>query len=270
MNKIPVGVQVYSVRNEAQNDLKGTIQQLKDMGYDGVELAGLYGHTAEEVRQILDEVGIPAISAHVPYLELVEDMEGTVRKYKQIGVEYIAVPYLTEEYRPGTDRFPEVVENIRKIGQVCKENGIVLLYHNHDFEFAKMEDGSYALDYLYATVPADILQTELDTCWVNVGGEDPAAYVRKYAGRCPVVHLKDFVGTRSANMYELIGIESKEEAKSEEFGFRPVGYGVQDMPAIVTAALESGAKWVIVEQDQSKERPPMEAVRMSIDYIRAL
>ena len=270
MNKIPVGIQVYSVRDLAQNDLKGTLQQLKDMGYDGVELAGLYGHTAEEVRQILDEVGIPAISAHVPYVELLSDMEGTVQKYKRIGCKYIAVPYLTEEYRPGTPLFPEVVENIRKIGKVCKENDIVLLYHNHDFEFAKMKDGSYALDYLYDTVPADYLQTELDTCWVRVGGEDPVAYIHKYAGRCPVVHLKDYVGTRSAHMYELIGIESEPEEKTEEFGFRPVGYGVQDMPAIVHAAIESRAAWVVVEQDQSKERPSIEAARMSIEYIRSL
>ena len=270
MNKIPVGIQVYSVRDQAQVDLKGTIQKLKDMGYDGVELAGLYGYTAEEFRQVLDEVGIPAISAHVPYVELISDMEETVRKYKLIGCKYIAIPYLTEEYRPGTPAFAEVVENIRKIGEVCKKYDIILLYHNHDFEFAKMEDGSYALDYLYATVPADLLQTELDTCWVKVGGEDPVEYVRKYAGRCPIVHLKDFVGKKSANMYELIGIESKPQEKTEEFGFRPVGYGVQDMPSIVNAAIGSGAAGVVVEQDQSKERPTLEAARMSIDYIRAL
>lgn len=270
MNKIPVGIQVYSVREDAAKDFRQTVARLKELGYDGVELAGLYGHTADEIRQILDEIGIPAISAHVPYVELIGDTEKVVADYKKIGCRYIAVPYLTEEYRPGTENFAEVVSNIRKIGACCNEQGIILLYHNHDFEFTRMEDGTYALDYLYDHVSADLLQTELDTCWVKVGGEDPVAYIRKYAGRCPVVHLKDFVGKKSANMYELIGIQSEKKEESEEFGFRPVGYGVQDMPAIVETAIECGAEWVIVEQDQSKERPPMEAAKMSIEYIRSL
>ena len=89
MSKLPVAVQVYSVREDAEADFKGTMQKIKDMGYDGVELAGLYGMKPEEVRAILDEVGIPCISAHVPYVDLVADMEGMVDAYKTIGCEYI-------------------------------------------------------------------------------------------------------------------------------------------------------------------------------------
>ena len=81
LSKLPIAVQVYSVRDDAAADFKGTLQKLKDMGYDGVELAGLYGMTAAEVRAALDEVGIPAISAHVPYAELVADPEGTIAAY---------------------------------------------------------------------------------------------------------------------------------------------------------------------------------------------
>lgn len=270
MNQIPVGIQVYSVRDDAAKDFKATVQALKDMGYDGVELAGLYGHTAEEIRAMLDEVGIPAISAHVPYLELIGDMEKTVSDYKLIGCEYIAVPYLNEEYRPGTENFAEVVENIKKIGECCNRHGITLLYHNHDFEFVKMENGQYALDYLYETVNEDLLKTELDTCWVRVAGECPVGYIKKYAGRCPIVHLKDYVGEKSAHMYELIGIQEEKKEEEKPFQFQPVGHGVQDMPAIVATAIESGAKWVIVEQDQSLERPAMEAAKMSIDFVRSL
>lgn len=270
MRDIPVGVQVYSVRDDAAKDFKGTIQKLKDMGYDGVELAGLYGYEATEIRKMLDEVGIQAISAHVPYVDLITDMEKTVSDYKTIGCEYIAIPYLNDEYRPGVENFDEVLENIRKIGACCNKYGIVLLYHNHDFEFVKMEDGSYGLDYMYANVSEDLLKTELDTCWVRVAGECPSDYIRKYAGRCPVVHLKDYVGEKSENMYELIGIEGEKKEETKKFAFQPVGSGVQDMPSIVKAAIESGAKWVIVEQDQSLERPAMEAVKMSIDYVRSI
>lgn len=271
LTRLPVGVQVYSVRDAAAADFKGTMQALKDMGYDGVELAGLYGMTPAEVKAVLDEVGIPAISAHVPYQELVADPEGTLAAYKLIGCKYIAFPYLMDEDRPGTPAFPTTLANMRHICEIAKDMGLIMLYHNHDFEFLKMEteNGSeYALDYMYETIPADLLQTELDTCWVNVAGEEPSAYIRKYAGRCPVVHLKDFYKEGAAsNMYELIGLDKKEEKKGV-FEFRPLGLGLQDVPSLVKAAEESGASWVIVEQDRSVGRTPLEAVKISIDLLK--
>lgn len=271
MKKLPVGVQVYSVRDDAAKDFKGTMQAIKDMGYDCVELAGLYGMEPAAIRAALDAVGIPALSAHVPYAELVADIPGTVAAYVTIGCKYIAVPYLMDEDRPGTPAFPQVMENIAKIGEECNKQGITLLYHNHDFEFVRLEDGRYGLDTLYETVPASLLQTELDTCWVNVAGEDPAAYIRKYAGRCPVVHLKDFFMDREnkpEQMYELIGVEKKARDRGS-FEFRPVGYGLQDMPSILAAAVESGASYVVVEQDMSVGRTPMEAIRMSREYLKS-
>lgn len=268
LTNLPIAIQVYSVRDDAAADFKGTLQKLKDAGYDGVELAGLYGLTPDEVKAALDEVGIPAISAHVPYVELLADPEGTIAAYKKIGCEYIAFPYLNDDVRHGTPAFEDTLKNMRHICEVAKEMGIPMLYHNHDFEFVKMENGEYGLDYMYDAIPADLLQTELDTCWVNIGGENPAQYIRKYAGRCPVVHLKDFYKEGEAsNMYELIGLNEKKEAKGV-FEFRPVGHGLQDMPAIVKAAEESGAKWLVVEQDRSVGRTPMEAAIMSIQYLK--
>jgi len=131
-----------------------------------------------------------------------------------------------------------------------------------------MEDGKYAFDYMYEAIPADLLQTEIDTCWVNVAGENPSEYIRKYAGRCPVVHLKDFYKEGKAEgMYELIGVEKKEESKGV-FEFRPVGYGLQDIPSIVKASEESGAGYLVVEQDRSIGRTSLEAVELSIKYLK--
>lgn len=272
MSRLPVALQVYSVRDEAENDFRSTMRKVKEIGYDGVELAGLYGLAPSEVKSVLDEFGLTPISAHVPYNELVEDIEKVIRDYKEIGCEYLAVPYMTEDMRPNTPKFPEVIEQITRIARVCKENGITLLYHNHDFEFVKMPDGNYGLDYLYSYIPADLLQTELDTCWVKVAGEDPVAYIEKYQGRCPVVHLKDFyMEGDPRNLYKLIGLESEEEQEdSGYFEFRPVGYGMQDMPAILEASLKSGAKWVVVEQDESVGRSRLEAVEMSLNYLKTL
>lgn len=263
-----LGLQLYSVRDDLEKDFLGTLKKVKALGYEGGELAGLYGKSGKEVKEMFDEVGLIPVSAHVAYQDLMPDIEGLVKEYKTIGCKYIVIPYLPNELRYGTEKYPEVVKGIKKIGQVCKDNGIVLLYHNHDFEFDKNEKGEYVLDALYNEVSADLLQTEIDTCWVNVGGENPSDYVRKYTGRAPVVHLKDFVGTKSQNMYKLIGIESNEE-QSKTFEFRPLGYGVQNIQDIVDAARDAGASWVIAEQDSpSMDKTPLECAEMSIEYMK--
>ena len=149
---------------------------------------------------------------------------------------------------------------------------MVLQYHNHDFEFLKL-DGKYALDILYEEVGPELLQTQIDTCWVNVGGENPSDYVTKYAGRIPTVHLKDFAGSKSEKMYALIGIDDSAEQKEEKntFEFRPVGKGVQDFPSIVKASIDGGAQWFIVEQDQpSMGLTPMECAKASIEYVKSI
>jgi sugar phosphate isomerase/epimerase len=273
MNHLPVAVQVYSVREDAQKDFKGTLQQIKDMGYDGVELAGLYKLAPSDVKRALDEVGIPAISAHVPYELLTKDTEKTIDDYIIIGCQYIVIPYLVDDLRPGSPNFDNVLKEIERIGKVCKSKGVTLLYHNHDFEFVRMQDGSYGLDAIYSAISSEYLQTQLDTCWIKVAGEDPVKYIEKYANRSPVVHVKDFYKEgMPQDMYELIGIETekKEEVPKGFFEFRPVGYGMQNVPAILEATLKAGARWIVVEQDSSNDRTPMEAIRMSREYLRKL
>lgn len=270
MKKFPVAIQMYSVRKDAAKNLYGTLKKIKELGYDGVEFAGLYNHTPEEVREMCADLGLVPISAHVPYLDMIADPEKVLGEYAAIGCKFVAVPYLTAEYRPGTDQFPQVVENVKKLGAVAKKLGMTLVYHNHDFEFMKL-NGKYALDILYEEVSPDLLETELDMCWVNVGGEDPAKYLAKYAGRAHILHLKDFTGEKSENMYELIGIENKAPERPKNFEFRPVGYGKQDFPGILAVAEKAGTEWVVVEQDEaSMGKTPLECAAMSREYLRSI
>jgi len=267
---LPVAVQLYSVRDEMEQDFYGTIRKMKELGYDGIEFAGLFGQKPAEIKAFCKEIGIVPVSAHVPYYDMLEDPIGVLSDYAEIGCEYVAVPYLTEECRPGTDGFSATIEGIRKIAEAAKSLGIQLLYHNHDFEFVTI-DGEYALDILYSSVPADLLKTEVDTCWVKVAGVDPAEYVLKYSDRSPVVHLKDFVkkGKSAGALYKLIGIESEDAAEEEDsFSFMPVGYGMQDVPAILDACVGAGADWVVVEQDEpAKGATRLESVKQSREYL---
>ena len=270
MRTIPVALQLYTVRDMMQKDVPETLRAVKAIGYDYVEPAGLFGMSADAFRKALDDAGLTAVCAHVPLAEMSADTEKFISVYKTIGCKYVAVPYLPEEQRYGTPAFEATLAEIARIADMCLTAGMPLLYHNHDFEFTKMPDGRYVLDYMYDTIPA--LATELDLCWVRVGGEDPAEYVRKYAHRAPVVHLKDYVGVKGeASPYALLGqAEADGEKEQPAFAFRPFGHGCQDAESIVLAGIESGARWFVVEQDLSLERPPLEAARMSIDTLREM
>ena len=270
---LPVGLQLYSVRDDMAKDFKGTLQQVKAMGYDGVEFAGLFDNDPADIKAMCAEIGLNPISAHVPLADMLADVDKVIADYKAIGCEYIVVPYVTEERRPGGDKFNQMIEEIRTIGAKCKEAGLTLLYHNHDFEFAKTESGEFGLDYLYANVSADLLQTELDECWVRYAGQDPVAYLQKYEGRSPVVHLMDYYasGEQKEDPYALIGLNEGEKKENTAFEFRPLGYGVQDVPALMKAAKHAGSKWLIVEQDQpSMGKTPLECVALSMETIQAI
>lgn len=268
MERNKIALQLYSVREQMKEDFYGTLKKVKEFGYTGVEFAGLFDKDPLEVKKMCDELGLVPLSAHVPFLKLMEAMDETIECYAKLGVKYVVIPYLTPEYRPGNPGFTTVIEQAKKIGEALKNKGIILQYHNHDFEFVKI-DGEYALDILYKEVGPELLQAQIDTCWVNVAGENPADYLRKYAGRIPVVHLKDFAGVKSDNMYALIGIDEDKEKKTEgPFEFRPVGKGKQDFPAIVAAADAGGTEWYVVEQDNpSMGLNALECAKTSLDYL---
>lgn len=274
MDKLQVALQLFSVREDLEKDFEGTLRQVHEMGYDGVEFAGLFGHSAQEIRTLTARYGLSPISAHVPIDEILADIPGCLDTYREIGCRYIAIPWLDEPRRPGNPGYDQLMKDIAVMAEACLERGMTLLYHNHDFEFVQI-DGEYALDRMYRNIPA--LQTELDTCWVNIGGEDPVAYLHKYSGRAPVVHLKDFAmpEEKPAYLYELIGVDEDEEQKKKAargaLEFRPCGYGAQNMPAIVEASRQAGAAWVVVEQDRpSMDKTPLECARMSREYLTSI
>lgn len=273
--KLPVGIQVYGLRDLLENtpeQFPVVMKQVKELGYDGVELAGLYGMDPTFIRDTLAEIGLTPLSAHVPLADMMADIEKVIADYQLIGVDYLVVPYLPEEYRHLTPGYPVVIEEMKKIGVAVKAAGMKLLYHNHNFEFVRLENGTFGFDDIYRQVPADLLMVEPDTCWIKVAGQDPVEYIHKYGSRCEVIHLKDFVKEGNPqNLYKLIGIETeKKEEDTGFFEFRPVGFGQMLWEPILNASLEAGAKWVVVEQDEHYDLPPMECARRSREYLKIL
>ena len=274
----PIALQLYSVRFDMAEDFYGTLKKVADMGYDGVEFAGFYGEKAEDVKKACDELGLVPISSHVVMTPLlIDELDAQIEYHKILGCKYIVMPYADENYRPGGPKFEEGLKLYVEIGKKLKDNGISFLYHNHDFEFVKYGDTN-GFDYLYSAVPAEYLNPEIDVCWVSVAGRDPAAYIRKYNGRLEVLHLKDYIlkdPEHKGNMYALIDENGQDDinidiSESENFDFRPLGEGQVGVPAIIDAAEECNMPWDVVEQDRSSDRPALDAVKASIDYLRNL
>ena len=274
MGNLKIGLQLYSVRGDMAQDMYAALKKVKEIGYDYVEFAGYFDHSAEEVKSMLDEIGLTCISVHQAYNLFLEEGQKAADYLKTIGAKFAAIPWMAAEDHKGCDHYDKVIADITKVGEILKANGIQLLYHNHDFEFQKYED-KFLLDWLYESVSEDLLKTEVDTCWVKYAGYDPCEYLKKYTGRSPVVHLKDFTCKRFAGgpAYALIDENGKEIKTTREdngFEFRPVGMGLQDFPAILSAAEEAGAAYAIVEQDASLDRPPMEAEKLSREYLKKI
>lgn len=258
MNKLPVALQLYGLRDLLQNTperFEEIMIKVKEMGYSGVEFAGLYGISAETIKDILDKVGLIPISAHVPFEEILSDPDRVINDYGKIGVKYIVIPFLTDEYRPGAAKYGEFLEKTKAFGVSVKENGMTLLYHNHWFEFDRLPDGSFGLDNIFASVSEDLLAVEPDTCWIKAAGQDPVEYIGKYSGRCPVVHLKDFTGTWG---------------NWKDFKFQPIGFGNMVWEPILEESLKVGAEWVVVEQDQHYGIGSLTAADRSRQYLKIL
>ncbi len=273
MKQFKVGLQLYSVREDMAKDFEGTLKAVKDMGYDYVEFAGFFEKSAEEVKEILDRLGLTAISVHAGTQSFNEKGQEAIDYLKTIGVKYCAIPwYQKDELKNNWDA---VLADFKKFSKALKDAGIKLLYHNHDFEFEKI-NGEYIIDNLYTELQSDVIDPEFDTCWVHYAGENPCKYIEKYAGRVEVIHLKDFVckNLGGGPVYALIdkdGKEQKAESKEDSgFEFRPVGSGIQNFPAILESAEKSGTEIVIVEQDSFVDITPLEAVKKSREYLKTL
>lgn len=275
MEKLHVGIQLYSLREEMAKDMDATLKAVSEMGYDCVEFAGFFDKPAAEVKAICEKYHLTPISVHQgldPYLEE-ESAKAMVAYLKELGIKYSVVPWMNKEVFKDKEQYAKFLQNMIATSKLLKENGIILGYHNHDFEFETV-DGEYILDRMYQDLDETIVQPELDVCWVKYGGEDPVEYVRKYGKRSNLVHFKDFYAKEMAGgpAYALIDANGKElPRKSQEetaFQFRPLGKGVQDFAPIVEEVKKSNIEYVIYEKDAWYDASALEEAKQSRQYLK--
>jgi sugar phosphate isomerase/epimerase len=252
------------VGRQMQEDLEGTLRSIAEMGYEGVEGAGHVAARLElplaELRRQLDAFHLAAVAQGGVFLEDDEDrLEGAVEAAVTLGAPYVVSYWGPCESRDGVLRLAEWLD---RYGARCREAGLQFCYHNHNHELAVF-DGGHGLDLLAENTDPDNVKLELDVAWLTYGGVEPAATIRRYAGRCPILHVKDL-----AEVPE--GGETSNDERGEAVAFTEVGTGVVDVEGVVAAARDSGVEWLVVEQDRMRELPPMASARVSCRNLKRI
>ncbi len=254
----PIGLQLYTLRDQLEKDAPGTIQQLAAIGYKDVEIYSLYGKTPAEFGRMLKDNGITASSGHYLLPAVKSEWSARIEDAKTLGLQYMVIAILPEEERKSLDDYKQLAELFNKAGEATQQAGIQFCYHNHNFEFRKFGD-TMPYDYLLKTLDPKLVAFEMDCFWVTHAGQDPVAYFKKHPGRFPLLHIKD-MKDKPAPTQEL-------DAKMGLFA--PVGSGSIDWKRIFAAAKVGGMEHYYVEQDYC-EVPPLEAVKMSYQYLDGL
>lgn len=249
MSYLPIAAQMYTVREAAAQDFREVLRRVAALGYTGVELAGTFGLTAAELAQTLTDLGLACISAHVSLADLRRDLDDQIETYLALGAAYLVCPWLPPEQRGDEASYRALAAELNRIGEQCQANDLQFCYHHHDFELVQFK-GIYALDILLENSDPAYVQLEADTYWLQFGGVDPVTYLRRWANRVPLIHLKDMTATEPPT-------------------FAEVGAGVLDWPGIFEAAKIGGAKWYIVEQDTCPG-DPFESLKISLANLRRM
>ncbi len=242
MTRIPVAVQLYTLRDELEKDFKGTIKKVAELGYEGVEFAGYGGYSAQEVRELLEQVGLQVAASHISLEQLEENLEGVIAFEKELGNTAIVCPYLLPE-RQTEDGYKQLISVLNHAERRCSKEGITLYYHHHDFELKKLPNGKSALETILDETNVGV---EFDVYWLTKAGENPVEWMKKYQDRARLIHLKDMT-------------------TDDKQLFAPLGTGGVDITDIFNQAESMDVKWWIIEQDQC-EGSALESVKQSLSY----
>ena len=256
------GLALYTVRDDMGKDAKATLKAVANTGYANIEAAGyndgkFYGMSPEDFKSLLSELNLNPISSHNSSVTL-ENADAMMADVKTAGFEYFVVPIppmglFNYDNKTRTMSMKGGAENLAKIldtlGEKANAAGLKLLYHNHDFEFMKDTDGIVTIDYLLENCNPKFVNFQMDLFWVTKAGANPLTYFEKYPNRFKIWHVKDM---------------------DSEGKFAPVGKGKIDFASILAKKDQSGMKYYFVEQDNTFDIKPLEAIKISHKGIKSI
>lgn len=241
-----IGVQLYTVRDEMKKDFEGTLAKISQLGYREVEFAGYFGHSPNDVKAILERNHLTSPSSHVPYELLGDKWQQTLDDAKTVGNSFIVCPWINENLR-NPEGLKQVSETFNKAAEASQKAGLQFAYHNHNFEFVKV-NGAVLYDTLLQQTDPKLVKMEMDLCWAEVGGVDPVDYFNKYPGRFPLVHVKDMKTLPAKGSADAGGDPSKLHGAMAD-----VGSGIIDWKRIFAAGEKGGIQHYFVEHDEPKD-----------------
>lgn len=250
-----LGAQLFTLR-EFCKDLDGfalSLKKVADIGYTTVQISGTCEFEAEWLKAELQKNGLTCVVTHVPVAKLQENLDQVCADHKVFGCENVGLGFYSFKKCELPQGYEEFRDAWLPVAKGVKERGLRFMYHNHSSEFRKV-DGKPILLKMAEDFSPQEMGFILDTFWLQAGGVNPAEYIRKFAGRCPCVHLKDF-------MY------APGEVKE---GICAVGDGNINFDAVVSAAEDAGVQYLLVEQDDCHGEDPFECMRRSYEYLKAM
>jgi sugar phosphate isomerase/epimerase len=249
-----LAAQLYTIRQSTQTaaDFADAMRKLRAIGYTAVQVSGI-GPTIPpaEVKAMVDDVGLAICNTHIAYERLQNELPAVIEQHRLWDCRHVAVGSMPGAYRDaGEEGYRRFAREASDIGRRLRDAGLTFSYHNHSFEFARFGRRT-GLDVIYEESDPRYLQAEIDTYWVQHGGGDPAQWIRKVAGRMPVVHLKDMV------------VHGGQPIMAE------IAEGNLNWPAILEACRAAGVEWYAVEQDEC-QRQPIDSLAISYANLRAM
>ena len=264
----PIGLQIYTVREAAAKDLPGTLRAVADIGYREIELAGIPATSATDLRRLLDDLGLSAPSMHASMADLQTGLQARIDYAKTLGTRYLvcSFPWTADSRFRNTglsiasgitlDDWKWNAEQLNEIGATAAKAGLSCGYHNHNMEF-RSYNGVVAYDELLRLTDPKLVTMEMDLAWVVTGGADPLKYLRKHADRISMLHVKEVRKDLQVSAEKL-------QSQTTE-----VGSGKIDWKQLFGAMDPARIRHYFVEQENF-ERSPLEAVKISFDYLRSI
>ena len=258
-----IGIQLYTIRDAMAKDVPGSLKKVSDLGYKYLELASyangkFYGYEPAEFKKIVSDLGMVILSSHTQVEALgitLDNAKKMAEDHAKIGVKYCIQPWVVEEARKTLDSYKKMAAEWNKVGGIMKEHKIQFGYHNHNFEFNTVEGKIPYYDVFMVELDKDLVTMELDLFWAIKAGQNPVEMFKKYPGRFQLFHMKDMF-TKEAPFY----VPSTND-------FAPVGAGLINFKEILAAKKIAGLKYMLVEQDSTKDGKPFDAIKTSITNL---
>ena len=245
---IKIGAQYYTIKDFCQTleDFDASCKKVADIGYKYIQLSGIGNFEAKDIKPIIDKYGLKVVCTHRPAVNYLENLDKEIEFHKTLGIKICGLGCMPD-FNAKPETLKKFVENFTSVAEKLAENGLIFAYHNHAFEFEKV-DGKYAFDII--TEASTNFKFILDVYWLAIAGINPAKFIKKYADTIACVHFKDLKIVDNGPTYA------------------EVGNGNLEWDEIIASCEEVGVEYALVEQDAC-DGDPFDSLKISYDFLKS-